>query len=583
MRIGPGKCTSTARLESGYNQFVVLAILNYPEWIVLSVRKSALTGQNPPNWGKKRWSGQKDVGSMQRFQMYVQVHRDESLPKLGWYAKIDMRNKTCEADVGRFVEVDSGNEPQWIVAGMWSGEFEKGDFHRAEHVFGSGLRLDQGCAVVVPAHSTVDRCVYARDGHVWHASNSLVVLLGRLGARINPKVSHRLWGESMCLGVHNYVRQFSVIHPRFSVMNQLIFEALRIDPDGQASFFFHDVLREFNGFSDYVGQFENALRSLWQNATSQSRKRPVRAVATASRGYDSGTVLAVLGSVIGKSLPCYCAPKSNTRVPPALQRLMKTNLSDDDGTEIALALGATPVALNTDYADLDEELESWCWATAQISPELVFHKLLSDADGEDVPTVFFGGHAGDGVWEKDLSPLMRSGQIIRGAQSGYALIEARNRCGVIECSAPYIFSRSVDSICRVSGSQEMAPWQLNNGYDRPICRRILEERGVRREAFGFGKKAVAHDMESPQGAALRQRFFSSSNWSPLTESVYRTVNLGLYFAGRSASFIEHRGDRAKIIWSGRPDAKRFLSRWFDLQRQTFVFVTNTLADRYALA
>lgn len=176
---------------------------------------------------------------------------------------------------------------------------------------------------------------------------------------------------------------------------------------------------------------------------------------------------------------------------------------------------------------------------------------------------------------------MQSGQIIRGAQSGYALIEARARYGVVECSAPYLFSRSVAAIHRVSAADEMKPWQLKNGYDRPICRRVLEEKGVPREAFGWGKKAVAQDLESPQGEALRARFFGASTWSPLTESIYRGVNLGLYFGLRGTSFVRYRGDRAKIIWSGRGDAKRLLARWTDLQRQTFVMTTSLLADRYA--
>lgn len=511
----------------------------------------------------------------------VLIRRDESLPKLAWYAVIDRRAGTVEIDCGRFVEVDPSPSPQWVVAGMWDGDFAKGDFHQGEHVFGSGLRVDGDDVVVVPAHSTVDRCVYARDGHAWHASNSLVVLLGRLGARLDPERDHRLWGESMCLGVHNYLRQFSVVHPRMTVMSQLIFEALHIGPGGEASYRFHDRPHTFQDFADYVAQFSGALSRLWKNATDARRARPMRAVGSASRGYDSGTVLAITQPIVGKQMISWTAQRSNTRVPEVVQRLMKSNLSDDDGSEIASKLGAAPRYLDLDYSKIPAELEAWCWATAQISPELAFHSLLAEADQHDVPTVFFAGHAGDGVWELGLSEIMQTGQIIRGAQSGYALIEARARFGVVECSAPYLFARSVKSMHDVSGSAEMAPWQLKNGYDRPIPRRVLEERGVPREAFGWAKKAVAHDHESPQGEALRAVFFEQSEWSPLTESIYRGVNLGLYFGGRSAAFLRHRGNRAKIIWSGRGDAKRLLSRYADLQRQTFLMTTGWLADRYA--
>ena len=509
------------------------------------------------------------------------VERDENLPKLAWYAVIDPRTKSVQADVGRFVEVDPASSPQWLAAGMWDGDFAKGDFHQSEHVFGSGLRLDGNEVVIVPAHSTVDRCVYARDGQVWHASNSLVVLLGRLGARLDPERDHRLWGESMCLGVFNYLRQFSVVHPRLSVMSQLIFEALHIGADGTATYRFHDQPHHFENFADYVKQFSGAIARLWANATDARRKRPMRAVGSASRGYDSGTVLAISQPIVKTPMISWTAEKSNTRIPALVQRFMKSNLSDDDGSDIARTLGAEPRYLNLDSSQLPAELEAWCWATAQISPELAFADLLTEADGHDVPTVFFAGHAGDGVWENGLSPIMREGQIIRGAQSGYALIEARARYGVVEFSAPYLFARSVASLHAVSASDEMKPWQLKNGYDRPIPRRILEERGVPREAFGWGKKAVAQDLESPQGKALRELFFEKSPWSPVTENIYRGVNLGLYFGQRSTSFIRYRGDRAKIIWSGRGDGKRLLSRFADLQRQTFLVTTAMLADRYA--
>lgn len=518
---------------------------------------------------------------MRRMTLRVSVVRDERLPKLAWYATYDPRSRAVQVEAGRFVEVDPAENPQWVVAGMWDGDFAAGDFHQSETVFGSGLRIDGDEVVMVPAHSTVDRCVYARDGQTWHLSNSLVVLLGRLGARLDPEKDHRVWGESMCLGVYNYIRQFSVVHPRLSVMSQLIWEALHLGPDGSASYRFHDRPHHFENFDDYVRQFSGALTRLWKNATDARRKRPMRAVGSASRGYDSGTVLALTLPIVGQKMISWTAQKSNTRIPEVVQKLMKANLSDDDGSEIARILGAEPRYLNLDFKQLPAELEAWCWATAQISPELPFADLLTEAEAHDVPTIFFAGHAGDGVWENGLSELMRDGQVIRGAQSGYALIEARARYGVVECSAPYIFARSVRSLHEVSASDEMQPWQLKNGYDRPIPRRILEERGVPREAFGWGKKAVAHDLESPQGDALRELFFEKSPWSPLTESIYRGLNLGLYFSQRSTSFIRYRGDRAKIIWSGKGDTKRSLARFADLQRQTFLISTALLADQFA--
>src|SRR2546426_6038614 len=47
--------------------------------------------------------------------------------------------------------------------------------------------------------------------------------------------------------------------------------------------------------------------------------------------------------------------------------------------------------------------------------------------------------------------------------------------------------RSIAETQRISRSREMAPWDVDAGYSRPICRRILETAGVPREAFGDRK------------------------------------------------------------------------------------------------
>lgn len=509
------------------------------------------------------------------------VRRDEGLPKLAWYARIDRRVDRCDVEVGRFVEVDPSPSPRWVVAGIWSGDFGEGGFHRAEHMFGSGLRLDGTEAVVVPAHTMLERVLYVRDGPVWHVSNSLVVLLGRLGARLDPDADHRRWSESTCFGVHNYVRQLNVVHPRVSVMSQLVFEAMHLDAAGEASFHFHDAPHTFSGFHDYLSQVSRALEGLWKNATDPRRARPMRAVATASRGYDSPTVLALAQPIVGQPLISWSAPVSNTRVPRLVQKLMGADLSNDDGAEISTVLGAQPRHLELDERHLPAELEAWCWASAQSSPELVFHSLLSEADQHDVPTIFLAGHNGDGMWELNLSEARLTGQLLRNSPSGVSLAEARTRYGVVECSPAFLFARSVAALHQVSTSEELAPWRLGTGYDRPICRRILEARGVPREAFGWGKKAVADDVESPQGAELRKLFFERSGWSALTESIYRDLNLGLYFGERARSFLENRGDRAKILKTGRRDGKHRLARWVDLQKETFLMTTGWLADRYA--
>jgi hypothetical protein len=260
---------------------------------------------------------------------------------------------------------------------------------------------------------------------------------------------------------------------------------------------------------------------------------------------------------------------------------MHVDVLNDDGSEIARQLGATPRVLQGELAKLPAELEALCWASAQTAPELLFAPLLSDAASLDTPTAWFTGHAGDTVWGR--RDEVRSTYLDRAAQSGCSLIEARLATGVIDCSVPYLFARDIESINAISNSADMKPWQLDNDYDRPIPRRILEERGVARAAFGHGKKAVAQDFESPVGNELRRVFFEHSGWNERQEAVYRGVNLGLYFANRLLHFVRFQGDRSKLLRSAARSDKRALAKVRDLHRETFLVCVGLLADRYAKA
>jgi len=98
------------------------------------------------------------------------------------------------------------------------------------------------------------------------------------------------------------------------------------------------------------------------------------------------------------------------------------------------------------------------------------------------------GHHGDVVWALDKGKV--SSDLKWGGQSGASLYESRLRIGFIHAPVPYIGACSMHTINKISCSEEMRPWVLNSGYNRPIPRRVLEERGVPRDAFGQKKNAI---------------------------------------------------------------------------------------------
>jgi len=100
------------------------------------------------------------------------------------------------------------------------------------------------------------------------------------------------------------------------------------------------------------------------------------------------------------------------------------------------------------------------------------------------------GHSGDNVWGKGNFRLY-DGDIVQsaGTISGRGLAEYRLRVGFVMVPIAFVGHTAHRSLYRISNSNEMVPWSVGGSYDRPIARRIAEEAGVPREAFGVRKYA----------------------------------------------------------------------------------------------
>jgi hypothetical protein len=103
------------------------------------------------------------------------------------------------------------------------------------------------------------------------------------------------------------------------------------------------------------------------------------------------------------------------------------------------------------------------------------------------------GMHGDGVWGLRYAaskphPMRRD--LVRRDAAGGSLGEFRYRVGFQHVPLPCFGATSFPDIHAISCSAEMRPWTLGTGYDRPIARRLAEERGVPRALFGTRKNAV---------------------------------------------------------------------------------------------
>jgi hypothetical protein len=387
-----------------------------------------------------------------------------SWPPLAWLARCHHGSEVIEVLHGARVETT----PEWFCEAVWDGPYEDGAFDHTDLVFGSGGRVRNGHITFVSAGSTVDRLqsIEAR-GTTW-VSNSLPALLAALGGEVDPAYPHYFRDfSSIRFGLARYspLLETSLGAARFTYFHNLLWDGRRLREVEKPA-----LARDFETFERYRAFLEGALERLGSNLSTPTRRSVFRLLGTISSGYDSPTIAALA---------------RNAGLREAISFDKSRDEDGDSGLEIAERLG-----LNVTIVPRD------AWRTAKLA-EIPF--IAADAKGEDVffqsaepqlsGTVLLTGFHGDKMWGKytrDLSP-----DVARGDQSGLSLTEFRLRAGFLHCPVPFMGVRQIADVNRISRSAALAQWDIPGDYTRPICRRIVEEAGVPRTAFGMHKRAAS--------------------------------------------------------------------------------------------
>ena len=164
----------------------------------------------------------------------------------------------------------------------------------------------------------------------------------------------------------------------------------------------------------------------------------------------------------------------------------------------------------------------------------------------------------------------------------WSATEFRLRVGYLDFTPLMTGWQHRDIHYRIASSAEMAPWSTGSAYERPMCRRLAEDAGVPREAFGLEKLAtsfkwiVRSDDLSPDGLTdyesfvhaldLPPSFFRGVRFRHKLSSLGRRWNRSIlpgssFRLGRTCrnprrtGFLFHRGqarirDRYRIAGSG---------------------------------
>jgi hypothetical protein len=493
-------------------------------------------------------------------------------PPLAWLARCRPGERAIDVFHGPRVELAA----DWFCEAVWDGSFDEGDFDRTDLVFGSGARAREGDGVCfVSSGSTVDRLQSIDSGGSSWVSNSLPCLLRGVGATLDPTYAGYYTDlKSISKGLGRYTRQLatSAGPVRLTYYHNLRWDGTRVietpKPPGPSGGL-------FGTFTAYRSFLTGTLGRLTENMQAPSRAEPYHLLGTISSGYDSAAAAAL------------ARPYGLTE---AISFGSASSGEPDSGEIIADVLGVRLTIL-----------ARHAWRAASFA-EVPF--VAADAKGEDVyfkgaetllaRRVLLTGFHGDRVWDR---AARTDADFLRGDQSGLSLSEYRLWAGFLHCPLPFAGGRQAASIRAVSRSGELAPWHTGSYYSRPICRRILEEAGVPRDAFGRWKKSVSVLFSAQEGfltpASLADyRFWlerHADEWRRrrLTPpSLAETADLwrgSRYAIARVLEGLAHAAPRR--LWMLRSAAHRVVTvgRRERLFRHLFPWAMERAKQRYATA
>ena len=501
-----------------------------------------------------------------KFRFYV----NKDLPKLAWIASIGRKSSTIDVVHGSSVEC----RDDFMVEGVWDDEFEKGNFHRSENFFGSGIRVEDDKVYFSITSSPIDRLLFCEDKGTYLFSNSLILLLAFTGAKLDIAHDYKRESLSVCISRNQYSREFTVIHPEISNFYQVFHENIIFTKE-KITFEYRYKKHDLYSYSQCLEFINDTLIKVRKNYECDKRRNIIKPFSMLSEGYDSTAVSALVKQIGVKSV--FIANKMRTYIPR-----FKRNDEVEGARRIAERLGYDILFLSNKRSDVSDD-ELYFLATTYPKhysgawSELALHLMTKYIEANCSAAVVFSGHHGDSVWDANIPNKILNEIRVPERPFGYCS-EMRLKSGFINIPLPGIIATDIKDIFNISLSPEMEPWRLHNSYDRPIPRRIAEEAGVERHLFGMKKNFVATKYNLPINHNLRKLFLKYLR----EEHRIHPIAIHLCYLLNLLSKLCQRGNPQKRIQqiSDKPWSYR-LGKDIDLYFLMSIWATSKLSEGMA--
>ncbi|MHB8957686.1 MAG: hypothetical protein ACYC4U_32390 [Pirellulaceae bacterium] len=395
--------------------------------------------------------------------MRLQLQSISDWPKLAWSARMSPNDETIFVRHGPCVE----EADDWCAEAVWAGQFAAGDFDQTESVFGTGIRLRDAEAVFVSAGTMMDRLWHCqRDGKTY-VSNSLPCLLATADLSLRDDYSkYQTDIETQQLGLNRYVGSLPAdpCDLRLTYYRNLHWNGHTLREVDKP-----DTCPGFHTYAEYHEFLRARARQLGVNLADEHRKFKVEPLAGVSKGYDSCAAAAI-------------AREAGCRNTVTIANASSLFPRSDSGREVAGYLGMSCEEYRHTHKAYRREETIWSAAGRPAGLNFTIFNYPEPL------CVIFTGYRGDSMWRRER--LDRSQPFRANCSDGLGLAEFRLHQGLFHCLVPFLGSQKAAQVQDITFSEEMTPWTIGGRYDRPIPRRILEEAGVPRHAFGTRKEAT---------------------------------------------------------------------------------------------
>lgn len=386
--------------------------------------------------------------------------------------------------------------------------------------------------------------------------------------RLDPQyLNYEIDFNTILFGIDGYKESVRVIYSNGELVDVRIYYYRNITINDSNSIRVEKKKKEapFKDFSDYYNRLCSSVGGTILNAQDGKRKLQYGVVTTISKGYDA---------------PCCAAIAKKYGCNTAVTFHAVGKYAEDSGVDIAKALGYKRI-LERDpdaYMARKDLVEAEQLSSGEIGSDLCFVAF----DDIFSNNIVFTGDRGDSVWAKENS-FVNDNFEFDDILSHIGFSERRLWLGYISIPMPLFGASAWSSIQRISNSDEMKPWIMNNDYDRPIPRRIVEEAGVSRNMFGIEKHGAGITFRYDWGTRLKRRLskaavnsfnqylINNKKKHPIqtvqyfwkNRKIYMSrigVNLGSDRSARDTSQIANATDiRYLIPWSSEVIQKRYKS------------------------